>query len=226
MNTITPSLYSISKQKERERDRERIRDKPIDIDSICSELSKCSNNRELFNAVMNDLKEEILGEDSITNINQHPQIEIKSFKEFILYHNNRVNAYSSNTNNDNMKSNSLSSQIMPTTNEYYTYKFVSSVPEGEMVNRKPLKNQIMHKNYTDVHANSKYYYSNQFQEGNGLSTDSQWINKTNNIMMNSQSNNWLDLRNTNTNNNSNINMLNNQLQYDNFTDVKQRFSPI
>lgn len=213
---MSSTIHSIPKHNERERE------KAIDIDSICSELYKCSNNREMFNAVMNDLKEEVLGEDCVIANANRPQIHIKSLKEFLQYNNNRSPLPDSNSNpchNPYGNNNQPPSQMMPSNNEYYNYKFVSSVPEGEMVNMKPFKNKTLYKNYTDVHANSKYYYSNQFQEGNEFVSDSQWTNKTNNIMLNSQgNNNWLDLR-------TNDNMIN-QPHYDNYTDDKRRFNPM
>ena len=66
------------------------------------------------------------------------------------------------------------------------YMFKSTIPEGELIQAPPYQSRIMHKKYTDVNANSKFYYPNEEQNLNA--TRSQWTNRANRILLDSQSN--------------------------------------
>ena len=46
----------------------------------------------------------------------------------------------------------------------------------------------MHKKYTDVNANSKFYYPNEDNIQNMNNTRSQWTNRANRIFIDSQNN--------------------------------------
>ena len=59
--------------------------------------------------------------------------------------------------------------------------FVSTLPEGEMLNMKPLQNKTLHRNYTDVHANTKYYYPDEYDNRSDIAKDVQWTDRANNI---------------------------------------------
>ena len=60
-------------------------------------------------------------------------------------------------------------------------KCMTTIPEGEMLNLKPLQNKMMHKNYTDVHANSKFYYPEEYENKSDIMKDMQWTDRANNI---------------------------------------------
>ena len=67
------------------------------------------------------------------------------------------------------------------TNSYFPNNFVTTLPEGEMLNMKPLQNKTLHKNYTDVHANTKFYYPDEYDNRSDIAKDVQWTDRANNI---------------------------------------------
>ena len=68
------------------------------------------------------------------------------------------------------------------------YMFKSTIPEGELIQQPPYQSRILHKKYTDVNANSKFYYPNEDNIQNINNTRSQWTNRANRIFMDSQNN--------------------------------------
>ena len=78
----------------------------------------------------------------------------------------------------------------PSYSDYGTqkkYSFKSTIPEGELISSTPYHQKVLHKKYTDVNANSKYYYPNDNVMDNELNK-SQWTNRANRIILDSQNN--------------------------------------
>ena len=75
--------------------------------------------------------------------------------------------------------------INPSINKEYEImigiKCDTTLPEGEMLNMKPLQNKTLHRNYTDVHANTKYYYPDEYDNRSDIAKDVQWTDRANNI---------------------------------------------
>ena len=60
-----------------------------------------------------------------------------------------------------------------------------------MLDLKPLNNKINHKKYSDVHANTKYYFPNDMMNNlENSMNNNEWNNRANNIMYNTLQNNW------------------------------------
>ena len=84
------------------------------------------------------------------------------------------------------------------------YSFKSTIPEGELISPTPYHQKVLHKKYTDVNANSKYYYPNNTLIENELNK-SQWTNRANRIILDSQNNfNSTRIGNSYTMNNNNM----------------------
>ena len=68
------------------------------------------------------------------------------------------------------------------------FSFRTTLPEGELIKEPIYKSNILHKKYTDVNANSKYYYP---QKDDNIMTEqinfkTQWTNRANKILFDSQ----------------------------------------
>ena len=70
------------------------------------------------------------------------------------------------------------------------YGFRTTLPEGELMKEPIYQSNILHKKYTDVNANSKFYFpqkdDNILTEQNNYKT--QWTNRANKILLESQNN--------------------------------------
>ena len=84
-------------------------------------------------------------------------------------------------------------------NNYYTmnnmyngnkYGFRTTLPEGELMKEPMYQSNVLHKKFTDVNANSKFYFpqkeDNILTEQNNYKT--QWTNRANKILLESQNN--------------------------------------
>ena len=78
-------------------------------------------------------------------------------------------------------------------NNYYNvnkFGFRTTLPEGELMKEPMYQTNILHKKYTDVNANSKFYFpskeDNILTEQNNYKT--QWTNRANKILLESQNN--------------------------------------
>ena len=87
----------------------------------------------------------------------------------------------------------------PKQNAYYSannlyngnkFVFRATLPEGELMKEPVYQSNIMHKKYTDVNANSKYYYPQKDMSimGEQNNFKAQWTNRANKILLESQSN--------------------------------------
>lgn len=99
---------------------------------------------------------------------------------------------------DKMKNNKFQKQSFKSSLNGNKYMFKSTIPEGELIQAPPYQSRIMHKKYTDVNANSKFYYPNEDGQ-NTNATRSQWTNRANRILLDSQSNFYNTTRLSNNN---------------------------
>ena len=66
--------------------------------------------------------------------------------------------------------------------------FRTTLPEGELMKEPVYQSSVLHKKYTDVNANSKYYFP---QKDDNIMTEqinfkTQWTNRANKILLDSQ----------------------------------------
>ena len=133
----------------------------IDIDSLSEELFMSANNRASFEEIMKRIDNDILTSE----------VTKKSKKEEKIP---KANAYYS-------------------VNDLYNgnkFVFRSTLPEGELIKEPIYQSSILHKKYTDVNANSKYYYPQKDTSimGEQNNFKAQWTNRANQILLESQSN--------------------------------------
>lgn len=79
-------------------------------------------------------------------------------------------------------------QVFEQYNTNFTFK--TTLPEGELMHEPIFQTNVLHKKYTDTNANSKYYYPTSdisiLGEQNAFKT--QWTNRANKIILDSQTN--------------------------------------
>ena len=131
----------------------------IDIDSICDDLYKNGTNKEVFNEIMSSLEKEVLSSDIVKKTETQYPSPISTYPSYSNYGTQKTNKYS----------------------------FKSTIPEGELMSPTPYHQKVLHKKYTDVNANSKYYYPNDTLIENELNK-SQWTNRANRIILDSHNN--------------------------------------
>ena len=130
----------------------------IDVDSICEELYSIAGNRASFEDIMKRIENDIL----TSEVTKKKKDE-KSIKQNTYYSMN--DPYNGNK-----------------------FIFRSTLPEGELMKEPVYQSNILHKKYTDVNANSKYYYP---QKDDNIMTEqinfkTQWTNRANKILLDSQ----------------------------------------
>ena len=131
----------------------------IDIDSICDELYSVAGNRSSFEDIMKRIENDIL----TSEVTKKSKKDEKNIKQNIYYSMNKL--YNGNK-----------------------FSFRTTLPEGELIKEPIYKSNILHKKYTDVNANSKYYYP---QKDDNIMTEqinfkTQWTNRANKILFDSQ----------------------------------------
>ena len=131
----------------------------IDIDSICDELYSVAGNRSSFEDIMKRIENDIL----TSEVTKKSKKDEKNIKQNIYYSMNDL--YNGNK-----------------------FSFRTTLPEGELIKEPIYKSNILHKKYTDVNANSKYYYP---QKDDNIMTEqinfkTQWTNRANKILFDSQ----------------------------------------
>ena len=131
----------------------------IDIDSICDELYSVAGNRASFENIMKRIENDIL----TSEVSKKPRKDEKYIKQNIYYSTNDL--YNGNK-----------------------FVFRSTLPEGELMKEPVYQSHILHKKYTDVNANSKFYYP---QKEDNIMTEqinfkTQWTNRANKILLDSQ----------------------------------------
>ena len=131
----------------------------IDIDSICEELYSIAGNRSSFEEIMKRVENEVLTSDDF----KKTQKDDKNIKQKTYY-----------SMNDLYNGNKL--------------VFRTTLPEGELIKEPIYQSSILHKKYTDVNANSKYYFPQKEQAimGEQINFKTQWTNRANKILLDSQ----------------------------------------
>ena len=132
----------------------------IDIDSLAEELYNVAGNRSAVEEIIQKVENDILTSDL-----KKTKAEDKSIKQNNYY--TMSNMYNGNK-----------------------YGFRTTLPEGELMKEPMYQTNILHKKYTDVNANSKFYFpqkeDNILTEQNNYKT--QWTNRANKILLESQNN--------------------------------------
>ncbi len=131
----------------------------IDVDSICEELYSIAGNRSSFEDIMKRIENDIL----TSEVTKKTRKDEKNIKQNTFYSMN--DAYNG-------------SKLI----------FRTTLPEGELMKEPIYQSSILHKKYTDVNANSKYYYP---QKDDNIMTEqinfkTQWTNRANKILLDSQ----------------------------------------
>ena len=131
----------------------------IDIDSISEELYSIAGNRASFEEIMKKLENDVLASDD-------PKKQRKDDKI-------------------------LKQKVFYSTNDLYNGNkaiFRTTIPEGELIKEPVYQSSILHKKYTDVNANSKYYFPQKDQTimGEQVNFKTQWTNRANKILLDSQ----------------------------------------
>ena len=132
----------------------------IDIDTIAEELYNVAGNRSAVEDIIQKVENDILTSD----------LKKTKQEEKVTKQNNYY-----------------------TVNNFYNgskFGFRTTLPEGELMKEPMYQSNILHKKYTDVNANSKFYFppkeDNILTEQNNYKT--QWTNRANKILIESQNN--------------------------------------
>ena len=130
----------------------------IDIDSICEQLYSIAGNRASFEDIMKKVDNDVLTSDDL----KKPRKDEKILKQKIFY-----------------SANDLYNGNKPL--------FRTTIPEGELIKEPIYQSSILHKKYTDVNANSKYYFPQKDQTimGEQVNFKTQWTNRANKILLDS-----------------------------------------
>ena len=131
----------------------------IDIDSICDELYTIAGNHSNFDDIMTKIEKDILTSDNIKKEKKDEKI-VKQNKYYSV--------------NDLYNGNK--------------FVFKTTLPKGELIKEPIYKSNVLHKKYTDVNANSKFYFPQKDQTIIGEQTNfkTQWTNRANKILFESQ----------------------------------------
>ena len=131
----------------------------IDVDSICDELYSIAGNRASFEEIMKRIENDIL----TSEVSKKSKKDEKGIKQNTFYSMNDL--YNGNK-----------------------FIFRTTLPEGELMKEPFYQSSVLHKKYTDVNANSKYYFP---QKDDNIMTEqinfkTQWTNRANKILLDSQ----------------------------------------
>ena len=132
----------------------------IDIDSIAEELYNVAGNHSAVEEIIQKLENDILNSDL-----KKTKSDERALKQNNMFTMNNI--YNGNN-----------------------FGFRTTLPEGELMKEPMYQTNILHKKYTDVNANSKFYFpqkeDNILTEQNNYKT--QWTNRANKILIESQNN--------------------------------------
>ena len=130
----------------------------VDVDSICEELYSIAGNRASFEDIMKRIENDVLTSDDAKKVKKDDKIRQNIFYSI----------------NDLYNGNKLA--------------FRPTLPEGELLKEPIYHSSILHKKYTDVNANSKYYFPQKDQSimGGQANYRTQWTNRANKILLDSQ----------------------------------------
>ena len=131
----------------------------IDIDSICDELYTIAGNHSNFDDIMTKIEKDILTSDNIKKEKKDEKIvkQNKYYSVNDLYNGNK-------------------------------FVFKTTLPKGELIKEPIYQSNVLHKKYTDVNANSKFYFPQKDQTimGGQVNFKTQWTNRANKILLDSQ----------------------------------------
>ena len=131
----------------------------IDIDSICDELYTIAGNHSNFDDIMTKIEKDILTSDNIKKEKKDEKIvkQNKYYSVNDLYNGNK-------------------------------FVFKTTLPKGELIKEPIYQSNVLHKKYTDVNANSKFYFPQKDQTimGGHVNFKTQWTNRANKILLDSQ----------------------------------------
>ena len=108
--------------------------------------------------------------------NQSNNYNLKNTNNYTFKNQSNINTFQSNL--------SINKQMSPFHSINYDNqynKFSPTIPQGEFLNLKPIQNKLNHRNYNDIHANTKFYYPDEYNYRNDECKDMQWIDRANNI---------------------------------------------
>ena len=130
----------------------------IDVDSLCEELYSVAGNRGSFEEIMKRIENDVLTSDDVKKVRRDDKIRQNIFYSI----------------NDLYNGNKLA--------------FRPTLPEGELLKEPIYQSSILHKKYTDVNANSKYYFPQKDQSimAGQANYKTQWTNRANKILLDSQ----------------------------------------
>ncbi len=125
---------------------------PLNIQEKAYELLSTFNNRQDFVNIMKHIDREIMGDDLLSDAD----FEEEPIKQVIKY----------------QRSNIVNTAVIPSYEQSKTPTRLRNESPGF-----PLKK--LHKKYTDVHANSKYYYPEEYNVSENELEPSQWNDRSN-----------------------------------------------
>ena len=136
-----------------------------------------------YNFQNNDNKSPQMRQDNNFNDYNKPQQQkvIPNFKPINLQSIENNNNYGKNQ--ENYYNNRC--------NNFVRNNYKNTLPERELLTRKPLRTNSLPKKYNDTHANVKFYYPEDYTslyEGNNDTDHLEWHNQANNIMLNTNNN--------------------------------------
>lgn len=177
----------------------------VDIDKIVYELIQCGKDRDRFELIMENLQKEFLGDEKLSdsedeeysnrnlNVNKNTgnyMRQMSDFSTISMLHTGR-------TVEPEYKYNSMSTakRELKQFQNFEQQKQINHYGGGQNTtnyNNNPPKKY--HKQYTDVHANTKYYYPNDFynnpyENGEIDFEPSQWTDRANRSTLYNQTHN-------------------------------------
>jgi hypothetical protein len=166
-------------------------DYPINIDKMVSELLDCGKekDKDKFHFVMEKLKRQFMGDYDLSDDENEQKLMNKNIKN-----NSNTNSHSNSSFYKNnyqtgmttlKKEKNYQRNISYNNSNSQTNSYNNSFAQN---NKKPLQfipnNQHIHKKYTDVHANTKFYYPEEYYNDSYDTHDfdcepSQWNDRAN-----------------------------------------------
>jgi hypothetical protein len=177
----------------------------VDIDTLVIDLLKCGRDRQKFNDIMKSLDSEFLGTEETQTKKPENLQSLGAFKEMntethraypgqnnmnntnnkseMKIMNNIYNLNSASRSNYDMEGSKPNSSVLKLTERNDRFNQFDHVGDKMKMNKLPGNN--FHKKYTDVHANTKFYYPTEYSsyEDDDLNFEpSQWTNRANRTM--------------------------------------------
>lgn len=165
--------------------------KPLDLDieSLCEDLYSVRDSKKSFLKMMSELNKDVLCSD-IDKGNQIVYYEPEQFEKEKEDNSNKDNYFrhrrssnqSFNSFNNYNSFNSYNGRFPENKSRFCLRK---TIPEGVLLQNPIFRQNNKHKRYTDVNANSNYYFP---KENNSIEFNKgQWMNRANQICINAQS---------------------------------------